>query len=101
QHTRSKRDWSSDVCSSDLERPINDFYIYGNHIYISTNYGISKLNIDKSEFSDTYYIGDSGDKLGVNSSSVYDDHIFAATQGGGRSEERRVGKERRKRVDMS
>ena len=65
------------------ERPINDFYIYGNHIYISTNYGISKLNIDKSEFSDTYYIGDSGDKLGVNSSSVYDDHIFAATQGGG------------------
>src|SRR5699024_11619201 len=24
RHTRSKRDWSSDVCSSDLSKPIDD-----------------------------------------------------------------------------
>src|SRR5699024_11928958 len=26
RHTRSKRDWSSDVCSSDLERPISKIF---------------------------------------------------------------------------
>src|SRR5699024_11771702 len=28
RHTRSKRDWSSDVCSSDLDRPLDIFNRY-------------------------------------------------------------------------
>src|SRR5699024_11663246 len=27
RHTRSKRDWSSDVCSSDLDEGVHGFYI--------------------------------------------------------------------------
>src|SRR5207249_9123172 len=30
RHTRSKRDWSSDVCSSDLYAPNAPFYVRGN-----------------------------------------------------------------------
>lgn len=65
------------------ERTINDFYIYGDQVYISANYGISVLNINKAEFGDTFYIGDSGDKLAVNNLTIFEDYIYAATQGGG------------------
>src|SRR5699024_11534384 len=34
RHTRSKRDWSSDVCSSDLDPPFIWFY----ELYISANH---------------------------------------------------------------
>lgn len=65
------------------EREINGFYIDNNQAYIYTNYGISAFNLNKLEFGDTYYIGDLGDKLAVNSLAIFDNFIFAATAGGG------------------
>lgn len=65
------------------ERRINGFYIHENKAYIYTNYGVSAFSLTKLEFGDTYYIGDLGDKLAVNSLSVFDNYIFAATDGGG------------------
>lgn len=65
------------------ERMINEFFIYGDKAYLSTNYGISVFNLNKMEFGDTYYIGNHGDKLGVNSLSIQNDQIFAATKDGG------------------
>lgn len=65
------------------ERKINDFLIYDNKIYLSTNYGISVFSLSNLEFRDTYYIGDNGDKLSVNSVSIFNNQIYAATETGG------------------
>src|SRR5699024_12038028 len=73
RHTRSKRDWSSDVCSSDL-RPR-----YGRHELVGditamvrdAHTGASALSVPK---------------------------LFKVTRTRRRSEERRVGKERRSRM---
>src|SRR5699024_12168039 len=63
RHTRSKRDWSSDVCSSDLAK-IDPKAIIG----------------VKSQYSDQFWL-----------------QFAPAPKTGGRSEERRVGKECRSR----
>src|SRR5438046_7348099 len=68
RHTRLVSDWSSDVCSSDLGRV--DAVWYG-----------SDKNVDPS--------GNSGQKWNVFMSQV----VFPTDPSGGRSEERRVGKE--------
>lgn len=65
------------------EKRINDFYETGGQLFISTNYGISDFNIANKEFSDSYFIGDNGGKLGVNALTVFQDKIYAATKGGG------------------
>src|SRR5699024_11992693 len=69
RHTRSKRDWSSDVCSSDLD------YFYDN------------LSIDSLCHITTY---NPTDTTTVRDTVQYKLHYPAA-----RSEERRVGKARR------
>src|SRR5699024_11839170 len=74
RHTRSKRDWSSDVCSSDLRR--------------------TELNLTMPEL---------GKRIGVNKSTIqrYEadgvDPKRTMIINGLRSEERRVGKECRSR----
>src|SRR5690606_1299568 len=42
RHTRFSRDWSSDVCSSDLKRVKDQFFIYGFQGRIAENYIGSK-----------------------------------------------------------
>ncbi len=65
------------------ERQINGFYEQGDLIYIATNYGITKFNMINHEFGDTYYIGNNGQKLGVNAIALFNGNIIAATDGGG------------------
>src|SRR5699024_11962166 len=66
RHTRSKRDWSSDVCSSDLEieqdegRPIeaeiedevNDVYLKGEEAFDELYPKVKALSIDKDTDKD-------------------------------------------------
>lgn len=66
-----------------VKKRINDFFERGNQVFISTNYGVSAFNIANKEFGDTYFIGDNGNQLGVNATTVFQNRIFAATQGGG------------------
>lgn len=65
------------------ERRINGFDIYGNKLYIATNYGISAFDLSRLEFGDTYYIGNGGDKLAVTGVAIHSNRVYAATQGGG------------------
>jgi len=51
--------------------------VYGNNAYLSTNFGIVKVNIRDAEISDTYNLG-----LKVTSTAVTETHIYAATHGG-------------------
>src|SRR5699024_11588654 len=74
RHTRSKRDWSSDVCSSDLKSFFHNFHC---HLFI---------------FSNSRGVNNGTQSFG-NPSLLTDDlsHIIRVNLQ--RSEERRVGKE--------
>src|SRR5699024_12067547 len=81
RHTRSKRDWSSDVCSSDLANSTvgTVFTVEGT---------ITAGNVEPNAFYDTIYIQDATG--GIN---IYPVATTDGTFRVGRSEERRVGKE--------
>src|SRR5699024_11369808 len=79
RHTRSKRDWSSDVCSSDLE-VVTNVVVTANNTELKAN---GTLCIDRSQpggttDADSDGKGDDKPKLEIPEA---------------RSEERRVGKE--------
>src|SRR5699024_12134540 len=89
RHTRSKRDWSSDVCSSDLKIKITakgsrggygNFYTYA--VSDTTKSGRGASCTATFEFK-------KGDKLLL----LVGQHGKDAATTTGRSEERRVGKE--------
>src|SRR5699024_11249937 len=82
RHTRSKRDWSSDVCSSDLNET---FSSSSTHLLINH---VSKICLDFSNCS--------SDKSKVSSCSILFSR-YSRSFSLLRSEERRVGKECRSR----
>ncbi|MBO4314777.1 MAG: Por secretion system protein [Prevotella sp.] len=57
------------------EKTINDLYIHGNYVYISTGFGIIKLNATKAEISDTYNLG-----FSVNYCYIENNNIYAASR---------------------
>ena len=61
---------------------INHFNAYENLVYIATNYGISVFDLERLEFGDTYFIGNSGGQTIVNQTAVFGDYIYAACQNG-------------------
>ncbi|PKQ45873.1 type IX secretion system anionic LPS delivery protein PorZ [Confluentibacter flavum] len=60
---------------------INHFNAYQNVVYISTNYGISVFNLDRLEFGDTYFIGNSGAQIQVSQTAIIGDEIYASCLG--------------------
>src|SRR5699024_12095288 len=81
RHTRSKRDWSSDVCSSDLRRFLVKFPIRkSRQKYLLNQYPVGQLNVD-GHLERWRYVG------------LYIERRQPLL----RSEERRVGKECRSR----
>src|SRR5690606_40131884 len=77
RHTRFSRDWSSDVCSSDLKRPTQY-----REIELSPNVDLDEFVAGTPYVVETVLIPESGTGLVEITSSSLD-----------RSEERRVGKE--------
>lgn len=61
---------------------INHFNPNGNLVYVATNFGISVYNLDKLEFGDTYFIGNSGVQTKVLQTTIFGDYIYAACQDG-------------------
>src|SRR5574343_466666 len=47
------------------KKKINDFYEHNGRLYISTDYGISVVDVATSEFIITYFIGTSGEETQV------------------------------------
>src|SRR5699024_12041225 len=82
RHTRSKRDWSSDVCSSDLILPLLQIHAVG------TQMDTCKHHFLTSGFRKTPY-------LLQHILRPAAPHPSAGIGNDARSEERRVGKERR------
>src|SRR5699024_11895632 len=90
RHTRSKRDWSSDVCSSDLD---TQEAIEETELAASSTIEESQEIVSEPEVVNNR---ENIEKTEPTTSSVDDQEIVS------RSEERRVGKEcrYRKRVNM-
>lgn len=62
---------------------INEFLENGELLYIATDFGIALYNLNLLEFDDTYFIGDGGSQIIVNSIDILGSTIYAATNGGG------------------
>src|SRR5207249_8689479 len=95
-HTRSKRDWSSDVCSSDLDELMSIAYDNGINFFDNAEvYALGESEkmmgrvLKKKEWDRTSYIVSSKVFFGWRGKNN------KPNQTGLRSEERRVGKERR------
>jgi ligand-binding sensor domain-containing protein len=58
---------------------INHFFEHEGKVYISTDYGITVLNLTTLEFGDTYFIGLSGQETQVLQTTVHDGYIYAVT----------------------
>lgn len=61
---------------------INDLYFSNGNCYVSTDLGISVINLDRKEISNTYIIGATGGAVRVYSTAVGGNTIYAATQEG-------------------
>src|SRR5699024_11282840 len=49
RHTRSKRDWSSDVCSSDLMEQMGDVNVYHESVVLLTRIGMRWAGVTAPE----------------------------------------------------
>lgn len=58
---------------------INHFFEHEGKVYISTDYGITVLNLTTLEFGDTYFIGMAGQETQVLQTTVHDGYIYAVT----------------------
>lgn len=68
---------------SPTDKGVNEFLERGDLLYLATDFGIAIYNLELLEFDDTYFIGDNGDQLSVNSIDVSGGFIYAATSNGG------------------
>lgn len=59
------------------DKTINSIFIYNEYAYLSTNFGIMLINIDKRDITDTYKLNKK-----VYSVCIKDEYIYAATESG-------------------
>lgn len=63
-------------------KTINDFNEDNGFAYISTDFGISVYDLERLEFGDTYFIGDNNTQIPVEKTTIFNDFIYAACNGG-------------------
>jgi len=70
--------------STETNKSINDFIIYGNYIFVATSYGIQKISLINLNFVDApyYQLGTFSFKTKVNRLAISNDTIFAGTASG-------------------
>jgi hypothetical protein len=64
------------------DKSINHIFIAGDLAYLSTGFGVVLIDTDKLEVDDTYLIADLGGYINVNSVTIDDTSIYAATNEG-------------------
>jgi len=60
-------------------KDVNDIQFYQNKAYLSCNFGIIVLNMQKKEVADTYYIGPNASEVKVLNTTVNNGNIYALT----------------------
>jgi len=64
------------------DKRTNHINIVGTMAYLSCNFGITAINLEKREFADTYILGENGNYQKINCSAVYGDYLYAFTPHG-------------------
>lgn len=59
--------------SGNDDKTINNIDIYGKYAYLSTNFGIIKLNVEDASISDTYRLGEK-----ISSVALFNNKLYAA-----------------------
>lgn len=74
----------SDIFRSTLpgKKNIYNALFVGNLVYLSCDFGIVVLDIEKMEFRDTYFIGENGEPLPVYEMAYLNNRLYAATNSG-------------------
>ncbi|MBJ7882067.1 type IX secretion system anionic LPS delivery protein PorZ [Gelidibacter salicanalis] len=57
---------------------INHFNMSDGLVYISTDYGISVYDLERLEFGDTFFIGNGGNQINVNQTTILNNTLYAA-----------------------
>lgn len=60
-----------------VNKEINHILFYNNKAYLSTNFGVMVLNMQKMEIQDTYYIGNNASEVQLLSTTVHQSKIYA------------------------
>jgi len=68
-------------------KSVYDIYFINEKAYLSCGFGIVVLDVEKFEITETFFIGDNGDQLGVNQVTSDGTWLYAATDEGVRRAE--------------
>lgn len=63
-------------------KTINEVLFLGDYAYLSCAFGIVKVNLERREIADTYYIGEQGSSINVNDLVFDGTYFYAATETG-------------------
>ncbi len=74
----------SDIYRSSVagKKTIYNALFTGNLAYLSCDFGIVVLDLEKKEFKDTYYIGENGEPFPVYDLALLNQNLYAATKSG-------------------
>ena len=61
---------------------INNITLFQDKLFIATPFAVVVYNIEKSQFGDTYFIGNQSSEIKINQIKVFDTKIYAATENG-------------------
>lgn len=70
------------IKNSNELKTINEVNIIGNLAYLSTEYGITIIDLEKQEIVDSYKFGPNGSNININSTTVIGNTIYAASTNG-------------------
>ncbi|MDR0370914.1 MAG: T9SS type A sorting domain-containing protein [Prevotellaceae bacterium] len=66
--------------SMTVSKHINGIYIHNDKAYLSCDFGILVMNLDKKEIAETYYIGDNSSAVKVLNIAINNERIFALAE---------------------
>jgi len=65
-----------------VDKTINHIMVHGDRAYLSCNFGIIVLNLQRREIAETYFIGANASEVNVINTTVHGNEIFALTYTG-------------------
>ncbi|HIE15446.1 MAG TPA: T9SS type A sorting domain-containing protein, partial [Bacteroidales bacterium] len=63
-------------------KTINKIFILNSYAYLATGFGIVKINLERKEIDDTYYIGTNASYINVHDITFDGSYFYAATENG-------------------
>lgn len=64
------------------DKGINHINISGDLAYLSSDFGLTAINLERKEFYDTYILGENGNYTKIYCSAIYGEYLYAFTESG-------------------